>query len=187
MTGWCVPAGFRQNIPTSHSGCARWLRESQNWPQHLHNCAYRATTWLQNQNGQLAPQVPSAVLAAGRQSREQYYAARLGSMERSECAALAGLVRGVGKDAALSRTEVERALSAHWTDEQASARFEELLRKGVIAQNADRGVHHPCPVHARLAGTGICPGAVADAAVTRKPLKRFGAGNGLGVTGVAGV
>ena len=143
---WLVRSG---GVPKDHLGLSRWAQilaaEGQNWPQHLHNYAYEAVQWAKAHSGNLTPQVPDIVLAKGRKVREQYYVGRLEEMDRSDRIALANLVRDTGKDAEISRKQIEAALPADRTEEPASQWFDSLLHKGVIAKTDRGGYRVPIP------------------------------------------
>ena len=132
-----------------HEHLDQWIRTlaaaSYGWPQHIQRYSMVAAQWLLDNGSAPSPQVPEAVLIEGREKREDYYRARVMSLDRTDVVVLANLLRQTGPSRTLKKDDIVAELSTSKGREKAEEVFELILSRGVIAEDQDKFFSVPIP------------------------------------------
>ena len=143
---WLVKSGGAQ---ADHEHLDEWIRTlagaSYGWPQHIQRYSMIAAQWLLDHGSAPSPQVPEAVLIEGREKREDYYRARIMSLDRTDVVILANLLRQIGNSRTLEKDDIVAEFSASKGRDKAEAVFELILSKGVIAKDQEKRFSVPIP------------------------------------------
>ena len=143
---WLVKSG---GAPVDHEHLRHWIEalteKTFGWPQHIQCFAIAAAKWLLFNGHKLTPEVPREVIAEGLKCTAKYYKSRTSKLKRKDIVALANFLKETGKSNPLDEDDLIRVLSRSRTKKEAEVKLDELMQKGVIAENPDRELIVPVP------------------------------------------